>query len=175
MNSIEKLAASSYLIKKSEIAVTEGQRLPGRFAYRPFNSNDSLYGGLLAAALGGLGGAAYGKLKDYMESEEEELDPKSDDYGFKMLERMQGKSRKKPSSVGASALTGALALGLPVGLAPALFGDNPVGRNLLSFANDAYMQKANLPQKLKDVQRFIYENSPHGIKQKPLKDLTLNF
>jgi|688.fasta_scaffold948766_1 hypothetical protein len=174
MTNADKLILSSYIVKRA-VAEPVSTRAAS-FKYRPFNANDSLYGGLAAAALGGLGGAAYGKLKDYMEPEEEELDPRSDDYGFKMLERMQGKSRKKPSSVGASALTGALALGLPVGLAPLLVGDNPIGRGLVSGSyNKGIDSQKDMPEMVKNILREIIKVAPHSLKKLPFENVAINF
>jgi hypothetical protein len=158
MKSKDKLAASSYLIKKAEITITKGQRLPGRFAYRPFNYLDSIPAGLAVGAATGLGSAALRKLYSALSSEKDE---ESDS--------------KDSGSVGASALRDALIAGGLVSAAPALFGDNPVGRNLTSMISDLTIQKQNLPQTLKDAERFIYESVPHSMKQKPFKDLTLNF
>lgn len=181
MNNIYKLAASHYLVKRAEITVSDSLlegTTPGKFSYRPFNYKDSIPGGLAAAALGGLAGAGIGKLNDYFSSDEEELDPNSDDYGFKLYERMRGKSRKKPSSVASNALKGALALGLPVALAPALFGDNPIGRNLIDRIGSASFNSEDakwMPEMLKDVLRKTYSLAPHSLKQLPMQNLSINF
>lgn len=163
MNNRLKLIASNYLVKLAN------------FEYRPFNYKDSIPGGLAAAAIGGLGGAALGKIKDYFSSDEEELDTEADDYVFKMLEKKQrGNKKDKPSSVGSGALMGALALGLPVALAPSLFGDNLIGRNLLPFLHGKKMERSNRSNIEKKIQQSLFDMIPHKLKQIPYENLSIN-
>lgn len=144
MKQTDLLSASSFLIKRAAY-------------YKPFDFKDSLVGGLAAAAVGGLGGAALGKASDVFSDEEE------------------------PSGASRGALIGAAALGLPVALAPLLVSDNPVGRAIINaFYKQKLMEKIpqNAPPEVRSIlekaTRGGVEKLPHSVKSLPFRNAKIS-
>ena len=176
MNSTEKLALASHLIKQADILsdakskLTEGlgylkgkaqqagsavtEKLKG---YKPFNQNDALLGGLAAGAAGGLGGAALGKLRNMLRPEDEQED-KSDVMTY--------------------ALLGAAAAGIPTAMLPQLIANNPMGNKvlnelyLLGLSKGGFGTEALGEQATKGIRAGL-GYMPHAMKAAPVQSATL--
>lgn len=180
MNSTEKLALASHLIKQADILsdakskLTEGlgylkgkaqqagsavgsavtEKLKG---YKPFNQNHALLGGLAAGAAGGLGGAALGKLRNMLRPEDEQED-KSDVMTY--------------------ALLGAAAAGIPTAMLPQLIANNPMGNKILNELYLLGLSKGGfgteaLGGQVTEGLRAGLDYMPHDMKAAPVQSATL--